>query len=338
VSTLVFLGLSLGSSWGNGHATTYRALLGGLAARGHRVVFLERDVPWYAAHRDMAKPASAELHLYKDEADFLRRFGSLIDTADAVTIGSYVPDGVAIAEAVLARARGPVAFYDIDTPVTLAALAEGRCAHLTPALVSRFEAYFSFAAGPTLRRLERDLGARRALALPCGVDPDLYRPSPEPLRWDLGYLGTYSADRLPALERLVLEPARQRPDLRFVVAGPQYPDEIAWPANVHRIDHLAPADHPRFYATQRWTLNLTRADKVATGWAPSVRLFETPACGTPAISDPWPGLDDVFPIGEAILVADGPETVLAALDAGPDLRASRGPGPRRDAREPYRPP
>jgi spore maturation protein CgeB len=315
----VFLGLSLSSSWGNGHATTYRALLKGLAELGHEAFFLERDVPWYAANRDLPTPDYARLHLY-DGLDDLERFAGLIAGADGIVVGSYVPVGVEVADWVLARAAGPVAFYDIDTPVTLARLAEGTCAYLDPRLVPAFDCYLSFTGGPVLDRIERSLGARRALALPCGADPDLYRPTGGALRWDLGYLGTYSADRQPALERLLIEPARRRPELRFVVAGPQYPAWISWPANVERIEHLPPAEHPGFYGAMRYTLNVTRAEMVATGWAPSVRLFEAAACGTPAITDRWPGLEEYLPVGEAILVADAAEDVLAILDAGPELR------------------
>src|SRR5690606_9549966 len=53
---IVFLGLSLSSSWGNGHATTFRALMRGLHKLGHRLIFLERDVSWYANNRDLAEP------------------------------------------------------------------------------------------------------------------------------------------------------------------------------------------------------------------------------------------------------------------------------------------
>ena len=49
---ITILGLSITSSWGNGHATTFRALVKELQKAGHRVTFLERDVPWYADHRD----------------------------------------------------------------------------------------------------------------------------------------------------------------------------------------------------------------------------------------------------------------------------------------------
>lgn len=317
---IVFLGLSLSSSWGNGHATTYRALLRGLNALDHEAVFLERDVPWYAENRDLPAPGFCALHLYGGLDQLRDRFGGMIAAADAIVIGSYVPEGVAVARLVLDLAAGPVGFYDIDTPVTLAAVERGECDYLDRTLIPEFDRYFSFTGGPVLDRLERGFGARQAVALPCGVDPDSYRPTGAAIRWDLGYLGTYSPDRQPALERLLIEPARRRPDLRFVVAGPQYPADLAWPENVERMTHLAPAEHADFYSAMHWTLNVTRADMVRTGWAPSVRLFETAACGTPAITDRWAGLETYFTPGESILVADRSEDVLAALDAGAGLR------------------
>src|SRR5581483_548045 len=115
---------------------------------------------------------------------------------------------------------------------------------------------------------------------------------------DLSYLGTYSLDRQPVLERLLIEPARRAPQLRFAVAGAQYPDGIEWPANVERIEHVAPAEHPEFYASSRFTLNVTRADMVRAGYSPSVRLFEAAACGVPIISDYWQGLETFFQPGE----------------------------------------
>jgi spore maturation protein CgeB len=156
-------------------------------------------------------------------------------------------------------------------------------------------------------------GALDARVLYCSVDDAAYRPLQVPHRWDLSYLGTYSPDRQPMLERLLLEPARQAPELHFAVAGPQYPDDIAWPSNVEYLEHVAPADHAAFYAASRFTLNVTRADMIRAGWSPSVRLFEAAACGTPVVSDAWDGLDTLFVPGKEILVAEGPETVLGAL-------------------------
>ena len=152
-----------------------------------------------------------------------------------------------------------------------------------------------------------------ARALYCSVDAEAYRPVDAPKTWDLSYLGTYSADRQPTLERLLIEPARRAPDLRFVVAGPQYPAHIAWPANVERLDHVPPSGHADFYSSCRYTLNVTRADMIAAGWSPSVRLFEAAACATPIVSDWWAGLDSVLEPGREILVAESGDDVLRAL-------------------------
>ena len=320
---LVFLGLSLSSSWGNGHATTYRALIRALATCGHEVLFLERDQPWYAAERDLPEPGFCRLALY-DRLEALQGWAPEIAAADAVVLGSYVTDGVAVAGLVQRTARGVTAFYDIDTPVTLARLAAGDHEYLSPAVIPGFDLYLSFTGGPTLRRLETAYGARRAVAFHCSVDPALYHPTGAPRRWDLGYLGTYSADRQPALERLLLEPARRAPLRRFVVAGPQYPEDVAWPANVERIWHLPPSAHAAFYAGCGWTLNVTRADMVAAGWSPSVRLFEAAACATPIVSDRWEGLDAVLRLGREIQVADDTPDVLALLDWPEARRAALG--------------
>jgi len=310
---LVVLGLSLSSAWGNGHATTFRALLSAFAARGHEVLFLERDVPWYAAHRDLPSPDFCTLAYY-DSLEGLEAWRGEIAEADAVLVGSYVPDGIAVGAFAQTAARGPVCFYDIDTPVTLAALERGTCEYLSPHLIPGYDVYFSFTGGPTLHRLEARYGAPSARPLYCSVDTARYRPVDVPLRWDLSYLGTYSPDRQPTLERLLLEPARRRPDLTFAVAGPQYPGDIDWPDNVERIAHCPPADHPAFYSASRFTLNVTRADMIAAGWSPSVRLFEAGACGTPIISDRWDGIEDLFTPGEAIILADTAADVIAALD------------------------
>ena len=309
---LVVLGLSLGSSWGNGHATTFRALLKAYAARGHDILFLEREVPWYAGdHRDLVDPGFCRLEYYPDLAA-LESWTQEIADADAVIVGSYVPDGVAVGRFAQEHAR-VCAFYDIDTPVTLAKLERGDFEYLSPEIIPGYDVYLSFTGGPTLERLERRYGSPAARALFCSVDPDKYRPLDVPKKWDLSYLGTYSPDRQPTLDRLLVEVARACPDKRFAVAGPQYPANIAWPANVERIEHLPPAEHAAFYSASRMTLNVTRADMIAAGWSPSVRLFEAAACGTPILSDRWEGLDQLFAPGREIMLADTTEDAIAAL-------------------------
>jgi spore maturation protein CgeB len=316
---IVICGLSITSSWGNGHATTYRGLVRALHNRGHRVRFLERDVPWYAENRDLARPPYGRTELYASLEELDDRFRSAVAAADLVVVGSFVPEGRAVAAWVQRHRGGLAAFYDIDTPATLAAVSSGTCEYLDRQLIPGFDLYLSFTGGPTLRRLEREFGARRAFPLYCSFDPHHYFPEPQEVRWHLGYMGTYSEDRQPALERLLLQPAARSPERRFVVAGPLYPATTDWPSNVDRIVHLGPAEHRAFYCRQRFTLNVTRAAMSAAGHSPSVRLFEAAACGVPVISDAWPGLESFFAPGREILLARTAEDTLRTLTAiGPE--------------------
>ena len=309
---IVILGLSITSSWGNGHATTYRALVRALAARGHDVLFLERNAYWYEHNRDLPSPPYCRTIVYED-LDDLESHLDEIRSADLVIAGSYVPDGIAIGDIVLREARGVTAFYDIDTPVTLARLEAG-VDYLTKHQIAAYDLYLSFTGGPTLDVLKERYGARNPRPLYCSVDADHYTPDPsQKPSFDLGYLGTYSDDRQPVLERLMLGAARQWSAGRFVVAGPQYPKSIKWPRNVKRTQHLAPDLHRRFYNGLRYTLNVTRRDMVEAGYSPSVRLFEAAACGTPIISDTWPGLEEFLAPGREILLSTGPEQTLEYL-------------------------
>lgn len=310
---IVILGLSVTSSWGNGHATTYRSLIRGLYSRGHEILFLERDAPWYAGNRDQPGMPEAQIEIYSSLGMLKSRFEPQARAADLVIVGSFVPEGITVGEWVLNTARGVVAFYDIDTPITLDRLERGQADYVSLDLVKRYRMYLSFTGGPTLRRIQTKFGSPMARPLYCSVDPELYHPDQHSPRWDLGYLGTYSGDRQPVLDRLMLEPARHWRQGRFAVVGPAYPRQIRWPQNVSRIFHLEPKLHRRFYTAQRFTLNLTRALMVSAGYSPSVRLFEAAACSTPIISDYWVGLASLFEPGKEILVASTAQDTLRYL-------------------------
>ncbi|GHA53674.1 CgeB family protein [Pontibacter akesuensis] len=310
---IVILGLSITSSWGNGHATTFRGLVRELNNQGHEVLFLERDVPWYANQRDLPHPEYCQTELYASLDDLQQRFTEQVREADMVIVGSYVPEGVPVGKWVIKSARGIKAFYDIDTPVTLAKLERKDYEYLHPDLIPKYDLYLSFTGGPTLGLLEQKYGSPKARPLYCSVDPELYYPELVECQWDLGYLGTYSDDRQPPLEKLMLDAAREWKTGRFVVAGPQYPESIDWPANVQHIHHLPPAEHRKFYNSQRFTQNITRADMIKAGYAPSVRLFEAAACATPIISDYWDGLDTFFDFETEILVSYSAKDTLHYL-------------------------
>ncbi len=326
---IVVFGLTITSSWGNGHATTYRSLLKALARRGHSIQFIEKDVEWYRSNRDLPEPKFCTVSLYEEwERDSAELLGLCFD-ADAIVVGSYFPDAIAATTALLKTVRCPVLFYDIDTPITLQQLRNhGGTAYLTAALIPSYAAYLSFTGGPALRELEEVFGAQRAIAFYCSVDPELYRPVAARAEFacDLSYLGTYAADRQPKLMRLLDAAAELAPQQTFMVAGPQYPeDAIQWQSNVRRMVHVPPRDHPAFYCSSRFTLNITRDDMVAAGYSPSVRLFEASACGATILSDNWPGLAEFLTPGKEILLPKNATEVAHLLkEMGDEERERMG--------------
>ena len=314
----VFFGLSVTSSWGNGHATTYRALLKALHARGHRVVFFEKDTYWYADNRDLPHPEFCDVRIFEKWKRSLAEIRRELADADAAVIGSYFPDGIAAIDLAL-ESRVPVtAFYDIDTPITVSQLrAERDIPYLRADQIPRLDVYFSFTGGPLLTEVELRFGCKRAIPLYCSVDENLYAQRARGKRYacDLSYMGTYAADRQPKIDDWLLGVAASEPKQRFILAGPQYPAWVRSPGNVRRIEHLNPRWHPHLYSSSRFVLNVTRRDMVMWGFSPSVRLFEAAACGATMISDNWAGLDTFFRPGSEILLPTSSSDVRDYLNA-----------------------
>ncbi|MGQ9367759.1 CgeB family protein [Azospirillum sp. ST 5-10] len=323
----VIFGLTISSSWGNGHATLWRGLVKALARRGHQVVFFERDVPYYADTRDYREIPGGDLVLYRDWQDAASRAEREAADADVAMVTSYCPDGVAASLLVLGSNAQRKVFYDLDTPVTLARLEAGeRPDYLPEEGLAGFDLVLSYTGGRALDALRDRLGARLAVPLYGWVDPEVHRPveAVQEFMGDLSYLGTYAADRQEAVEQLFVEPARRLSRRRFVIGGAQYPETFPWTKNIFFVRHLPPADHPAFFASSTLTLNVTRAAMKAMGWCPSGRLFEAAACGAAIISDAWEGLESFFEPGREILVARETDDVTTALSLPRDHLASLG--------------
>lgn len=322
---LCIFGLTVSSSWGNGHATLWRGLIRALTRRGWRVTFFERDVPYYAGARDLYGIEGGELVFYSDWNEVRRKAEREIADADVAAVTSYCPDAVAATGLVLAAASALRVFYDLDTPVTLSLLKQsGRPDYIGEGGLAGFDLVLSYTGGEALTELGSALGARSTAALYGHVDPDRYGPAAPRLDFagDLSYLGTYAADRQAGVERYLVEPARLRPDRRFVIGGAQYPHDFPWTENIHFVRHLPPPDHPAFYASSRLTLNVTRRAMADMGWCPSGRLFEAAACGTAIATDTWPGLEDFFEPGREVITVRSTDDVVAALDL-PDVELER---------------
>jgi spore maturation protein CgeB len=322
----VIFGLTISSSWGNGHATLWRGLWRALARRGHHLVFFERDVPYYAEHRDLTELPGGDLVLYPSWGDVLPRARRELQGADAAIVTSYCPDGVAAAQLLADGATGaPKVFYDMDTPVTLENLREGRpVPYLGERGLRDFDLVLSYTGGASLDALRSQLGAPRVATLYGHVDPQVHRPVAPAAnyRCALSYLGTYASDRQAALEALFIEPARRMPAHSFLIGGAQYPADFPWTANIRFVRHMPPAEHPAFFSSSRLTLSVTRRAMAENGWCPSGRLFEAAACGTPIVSDAWAGLETFLEPGREVIVARDARDVEAALEM-PDAQVAR---------------
>jgi spore maturation protein CgeB len=313
---IVVFGLTVSSSWGNGHATLWRGLCRALAGQGHDVVFFERDVPYYASNRDLFELPGGELCLYADWQDVLPTAHAHLADADVAMVTSYCPDGRAACDLVLSSTATVRAFYDLDTPVTLGQLRRSEHVEYLPEQgLGEFDLVLSYTGGKALDELREKLGARYVAPLYGSVDPQVHQPMPPEDRYraDLSYLGTYASDRQETLEQLFVQPARCCPELRFLIGGAQYPRDFPWTDSIYFVRHLPPSEHAAFYSSSRLTLNATRRDMAANGYCPSGRVFEAAACGTPVLSDWWDGLDEFYTPGREVVIARTTEDAVAAL-------------------------
>jgi spore maturation protein CgeB len=312
---LVIFGLTVSSSWGNGHATLWRGLCKWLARQGHQVMFFERDVPYYSGHRDLIDPDDYNLQLYSDWDDICSEAANQVRNSDAAIVTSYCPDAQQASDLVLSSSAIKV-YYDLDTAVTLEKLgAEGKVEYIPSYGLSGFDLVLSYVGGRALEDLKRLLGARKVLPLYGSVDPELHQPVAKADRYesDLSYLGTYAADRQQALDKLFLKPAHRLPEKKFLLGGAQYPADFPWNENVWFVRHVPPRDHPAFYCSSRATLNVTRAAMANVGYCPSGRLFEAAACEAPIVSDSWQGLEEFFEPGRELLIAESEDDVVRVL-------------------------
>jgi spore maturation protein CgeB len=315
---LVVFGLTISSSWGNGHATLWRGLTRALSQRRCTTIFFERDVPYYAGTRDQWDVPGGRLVLYRAWEEIEPHARAELGGADVGIVTSYCPDGVAASHLLQETTPGLSVFYDLDTPVTLERLGRGEALPFIGSLgLSQFDLVLSYTGGWALGELRTRLGARRVAPLYGHVDPSLHHPVPRVPRYrsNRSYLGTYASDRQCTLEELFVEPARRRADRRFLIGGAQYPQDFPWCENIFFVRHLPPSEHPAFFSSSRLTLNVTRRAMAEAGWCPSGRLFEATACGAAVVSDVWEGIEHFFAPGRELLLARSRGDVVDALDA-----------------------
>lgn len=314
---IAIFGLTVSSSWGNGHATLWRGLCTALSDAGHSISFFEKDVPYYRTHRDLGQPHGYKLQLYSEWSEVQPRIRNELAECDCAIVTSYCPDARDAADLVLENSKVFSIFYDLDTPVTLNALGRHETVDYIPSYgLEPFDLVLSYTGGNALRELRDQLGAKRVAPLYGSVDPSKHHrvPADERFASDFSYLGTYAADRQEQLDELFLKPAKQCPQKKFCIGGALYPPDFPWTGNTYFVRHVAPPEHPAFYSSSKLTLNVTRSAMAEMGYCPSGRLFEAAACGTPIVSDWWEGLENFFRPGKEILIAKSSVDSAEALN------------------------
>lgn len=281
-----------------------------------RLTFYEKDVPYYAAHRDFDTCEYCDLQLYSEWSEVRGRATAEARESDIVVTASYCPDGAQISDAVLGLNHPLRVFYDLDTPITLERLTTGPLDYLRRSQIPEFDLYLSFTGGEILTRLEQQYGARLVRPLYGCVDPDVYFrvPRRDKFTCALSFLGTYAPDRSGGVEQLFFKPASLHRDLKFMLAGSLYPADLVWPANVAHIEHVSSGEHTALYSSSRATLNVTRKAMAESGYCPSGRFFEAAACGTPILTDWWEGMDRFFDVPDELFTARTAEDVVEYLE------------------------
>ncbi len=313
---IVIFGLSVSSSWGNGHATIWRGLISALTRMDHKVIFFEKDVDYYASNRDFEKCNGLTLILYEKWEQIRKKAEESVRSSDVSIVTSYCPDAIEASEIIITRAGGLKIFYDLDTPVTLRNIENGKWPFYMPRNgLGQFDLVLSYTGGIALKKIKEILGARLVIPLYGSADPQLHYPTCRMNKYssDLSYLGTYAEDRQGKLEELFFKPAAILEKKQFLLAGAQYPESLKLTRNITYLPHVAPPEHSSFYCSSSFTLNVTRDAMATMGYCASGRLFEAALCEVPVLSDDWKGIETFFNPGEEIILVHSARDVIEAL-------------------------
>lgn len=310
---LCIFGHTISSSWDGRHASVWRGLCRALARCGHRVVFFERDHLQLAAQRDMPHPEGCDLRIYRDWDDVRAMAARELADADAGMVTSRCPDARAASQLVLEAGLSVAAFYDLESPRTVARRRAGQTIeHVGPEGYRPFDVVLSYAGGPVLLDLVELLGARRVETLFASLDTSIHQPdgpSPE-FTARASFLGPYTRDLHEMLDRLFFEPSRRLSQVQFALGGGGVPDSLLLPSNLHRVGPIALDRQAAFYCSSRITVSVTPREMARAGHCPPARMFAAAGCGVPVLSDAWDGIEVFFEPGREIFVAGSTEEAM----------------------------
>jgi spore maturation protein CgeB len=325
---IAFYGSSLLSAYWNGAATYYRGLLQALARRGYDIHFYEPDAFDRQKHRDLDPPDWARVTVYPAEPTALARVLEEARRADVVVKASGVGVFDAELEAGVLDARRPGAmavFWDVDAPATLDRL-HGNELDPFRRLVPRYDAVLTYGGGDPVVSGYEALGARLCVPVYNALDPATHHPVPRDSRHgaDLTFIGNRLPDREQRVREFFLEPARQLPEMSFILAGNGWSD-LDLPPNVRALGHVYTWQHNGLNASARAVLNVNRASMARFGFSPPTRVFEAAGAGACLITDRWPGIEAFLePDSEILIADDGAEVVELLRNLAPERARAIG--------------
>ncbi len=330
---IAFFGSSLVSAYWNGAATYYRGLLRALAARGHEITFFEPDAFGRQQHRDIADPPWARVVVYPATRTGAEQALEQAQGADLIVKASGVgvlDDLLEAAVPALAGPRSLVAYWDVDAPATLEAIAQDPAQPLR-ALIPSYDLVFTYGGGERVVEAYLALGARDCVPIYNALDVDTHYPVPAQPRFaaDLAFIGNRLPDREARVETFFLEPAAALPHRRFLLGGSGWADK-PMPPNVRRLGHVFTGEHNAINCSARAVLNVNRACMARYGSSPPTRIFEAAGAAACIITDSWPGIEEFLEPEREILVArDGAEVAAQLAALSPERAQAIGAAARR---------
>jgi spore maturation protein CgeB len=323
---IAFFGSSLVSAYWNGACTYYRGLLKEMARRGHSITFYEPDAYDRQKHRDIADPPWATVVVYPATAAGWQQ-ALEVGARDANLL--VKASGVGVFDLELEQAmpqassRAITAYWDVDAPATLEAMAEDPQHHLRAAIPC-YDVVFTYGGGAPVERGYAAMGAKLCVPIYNALDPDTHHPVERraDLGCDLSFLGNRLPDREARVEEFFLKAASLSPGRSFLLGGSGW-ESRPIPANVRHLGHVGTADHNAFFCSGLATLNVNRASMARYGFSPPTRIFEAAGAAACLITDRWDGIAEFLEPDREILVAADGEAVAAHVDALSPERARK---------------
>jgi spore maturation protein CgeB len=173
------------------------------------------------------------------------------------------------------------------------------------------------AFGEAIRRIYVEgFGISRGWTFHEAADIDAFHPLPLEKRDDLVWIGNWGdEERTRELNEFLIEPAMQLKHRSFAVHGVRYPDAARRAlanAGIEYRGYISNLRAPEVYARSRLTLHVPRRQYTnGLSGIPTIRVFETLACGAPLVCSPWTDAEGLFRPGEDyVCVPDGKAMVV----------------------------